>query len=54
MILTNLIVEHSYIPGNPVIDPGCWIPHSLTPPIKEIIVEGVHSRRCTQYVDSDA
>lgn len=54
MTLTDLIVEHSYIPGNSVIGPSSWILHSLTPPIKEVIVEGVHSRSCTQDVDSDA
>lgn len=53
-ILANLIVEHTNIPGNPVIEPSVWIPHSITPPVEVIIVEGVHSRICTQDVDSGA
>ncbi len=54
MVLANLIVEHTDIPGDPVVLPAVWIPHFITPPIEVIIVEGVHSRICTQDVDSGA
>lgn len=54
MVLANLIVEHTNIPGEPVALPGVWIPHVITPPIEVIIVEGVHSRICTQDVESGA
>lgn len=54
MILANLISETTNVPGKPVVLPGVWIHHSITPPIEVIIVEGVHPRLCTQDVDSGA
>lgn len=53
-IKVYLIVEHTNVPGKPVISPSVWICHSITPPVEVIIVEGVHSRICTQHVDSEA
>lgn len=50
--MVNLIVKHADVPGQPVKRPSVWIPHSITSPVEVIIVERVHSRICTQDVDS--
>lgn len=54
ILLTNLIIEHCYIPGEPIVLPSVWIPHFITPPIEEVIVERVHSRIWAKDVDSGA
>lgn len=52
MVPADLVVEHADVPGKPVVLLTAGFPHSLTPPVEEVVVEGVHPRVGAQDVDA--